>query len=1134
MVYVKRLTLQGFKSFGPRRTTLNLEKGLVVITGPNGGGKSNIMDAIRFALGELSAHNLRVGRMSELVHDRPEVSHAKVTLTLDNSDGTLPIDSSEVTITRKIDRNGESEYQLNGRTVSRTELLTLLSLANIKPSGFNIVPQGSVVEIAEMSGVELRRLLEEVAGIGDYEKRRQEAEKQLEIAERNIAVAKASTKEVRLRVKQLEKERNQAYRRQQVENLLNNLKAAKLRKSQEALEKELSEIDSEATKVEEELKTLSDRRAAKEEERKALEDEWRNLREELGRIEQESKRLDEEKRVLEKRMEELRVRISVLHERRSRIKTELTYLADRLSKSESTLKALKESEEKEKKVEEESGELSRLEEELREAEEKLGKLEEEYRERRRAAEEAARRIEERRRTLEKSMEAVRTRIIEYGKRLKETYHRIAGLEAELDREKRRIEAEESVLAERDKQARELRDRLNEVSGMLASARGRLSMLRGLERRLAETVERAGATGLIGVEDRRTRILDALNKSGVNGVYGFLDDGFEADEDGWKLLETLAGGWLKALVVETSDLALKIGRIASEKGVSLRIIPLDIPVSKNIKPKNIKPRWGWAQKALQIILQEVSTRPGEQGYRTIIDGVSVYHDGRVEVSTDKSLLIGRLLTQEYHKASQTLEKLRRLISLKTAEAEELDREAERLSEDLRSVESEIKLLRSRIDSAKKNVDKLSHDVRKLGHERSEVLGELKLLAKRFHELALDYSRINDYVVEDLTHLERLVEEARAEVEERRLRYTELRAGLEPRLKRLRELRGEIERVGREVHEIRERIRSLASEERDVEQELSESSRLLNELENELDEKVKMIEEIDRRRRTLSQQFDNVDVRKSEVDSALKQIDENIRGLESRRTSLAIRRAQLEAELTRVKEGLNSLRVSGNPLPIPDPLAEELEKELEEELEELGMINQLAPGQYEEIIGNYKVRSQRIRELEAERHEILRFLAWVEGEKKKAFMKTFNKVSESFERFFSTLTGGQGWLRLENPENPFEGGVEMILRFPGKGSRSSRAVSGGEKSVAAVSLLLALQGLTPAEFYVFDEVDAHMDLQYSRRLAKLFSEMARNTQIIVISLKDVIAEHADQLIGVYMRAGESRAVKTRLEEVKQLGG
>jgi chromosome segregation protein len=116
MVYIKRLTIQGFKSFGSRRISLELEKGFLVVTGPNGGGKSNVIDAIRFALGELRAHNLRVGKLAELVHDDPSAGWARVSITLDNLDRALPVDSDEVTISRRIDRDGESEYTVNGRS----------------------------------------------------------------------------------------------------------------------------------------------------------------------------------------------------------------------------------------------------------------------------------------------------------------------------------------------------------------------------------------------------------------------------------------------------------------------------------------------------------------------------------------------------------------------------------------------------------------------------------------------------------------------------------------------------------------------------------------------------------------------------------------------------------------------------------------------------------------------------------------------------------------------------------------------------------------------------------------------------------------------------------------------------------
>jgi chromosome segregation protein len=282
MVYIKRLTIQGFKSFNSKKNSIEFKKGLVVITGPNGGGKSNILDAVRFVLGELSAHNLRVGKMSELIHDNSPNMAAKVSLTLDNSRRILPVDSPEVTITRRLDRNGESEYLLNGRQVSRAELLTILSMANIKPAGLNIVPQGSVTSIAEMSNVELRKILEDISGIGEYEKKKQEAETQLQIAEKNVAIAKAGTTEVKARVTQLQRERNEAFRRRQIENMLSAVRSIKLRKNSKALENELIELDAESTKLEEEITKIEESKARYMNELKNAEEEWTRLTKETS------------------------------------------------------------------------------------------------------------------------------------------------------------------------------------------------------------------------------------------------------------------------------------------------------------------------------------------------------------------------------------------------------------------------------------------------------------------------------------------------------------------------------------------------------------------------------------------------------------------------------------------------------------------------------------------------------------------------------------------------------------------------------------------------------------------------------------------------------------------------------------
>ena len=1145
MVYIKRLTLQGFKSFGPRRATLSFEKGLVVVTGPNGGGKSNIMDAIRFALGELSAHNLRVGRMSELVHDKPSVSSAKVSITLDNSDGALPVDSPEVTISRRIDRSGESEYLLNGRSVSRMELLTLLSMANIKPSGFNIIPQGSVIEIAEMSGVELRRMLEEVAGIGDYEKKRQEAEQQLAAAERNIAIAKASTSEVRLRVKQLERERNQAYRRAQVELLLNSLKASRLKASLEAMERELGEVDAESLALEGELERVGRERERISEEQEKVEAEWRDASERLRALEEEIKALESERSRLGAEVGELRVRASVMEERARRLGEELPYVERRLGELRGALLEVSETLESEERVlAERLGELEGARRAREDAQREVERLENLIGELGERVEARRRRLESERSNFKARAAAARARVRELGKLLERLRLSASNSRSRLEQALLSATEAEKNLGKLEARKGELEERLKGLGEKLQSLREKLSRARELERRLSDSLERAGASGLISGESKRSKLLEAIRASGLQGIYGFLDEEIEAENDVWRLLEAATEGWVHGLVVESWGLAAGLARALAEVGLSVKLIPLDMAqaASPHLKLPELEVKSGWAQRALSYLTAgvELGGRPAlpAKGLRRVSSGVVFHADGRVEAPAGRHAILSHLLTLEYERAAEALGRLRERVERLGRELEEAAGEEARLSREILKLDAEARALKAEANRAYEAAAEAILEEAEALAERSRVVEELRSAALEIAEAEKRLRALRGEGLDDelrrLAELEEELRSAKAAHEEARLKLAELEMGFESSKRRVEELRASRERLLTEVSELEERLERLRARSREAGEEGRAALERLREAEERLREVERALERLGAERERLRAGAEELRDRITRLAQERRKLEESFQELSSKRTSLAVRRAHLEGELTRVKESLESLGARGQPLPeLPEDLRSELERALEEELRELGMINQLAPRQYEELVGNYKLRSSRIRELEEERREILRFIEWVEGEKRRAFMETFDKVSEAFEGFFTRLTGGHGWLRLENQENPFDGGVEMIVRFPGKGARSARSASGGEKSVAAVALLLALQGLTPAEFYVFDEVDAHMDLQYSLRLAQLLKEMAQRTQIIVISLKDVVAEQADQLIGVYMSRGESKAVRTELEEAKALG-
>jgi len=1144
MVYIKRLRIQGFKSFSSKRSSIELEKGFVVVTGPNGGGKSNVLDAIRFALGELSAHNLRVGRMAELVHDDPSTNWARVSLTFDNSDRILPVDSDEVTISRKISKSGESEYYVNGRQVSRNELLLMLSMANIKSSGFNIVPQGSVVEIAEMGGADLRRMLEEVAGISDYEKKKAEAEEQLAIAEKNLAVAKASAKEVKARVKQLEKERNQMFRRRQVEDFLNAIKLLKIRKSISGLESELEEVDKQLLDLERKLEELESTRANLLEKKKKLDEQIDFDAAESRRIEEELRSLQSEKGDVESRLNNLRISLSVMKERSERMLKEQDYLSERLDAINDRLSELK-IEEIETREELES--LSRkLEEARRKADDvlrALGDVEKSYQALKREIEEDKRKRDEERLSIEAALTRAKARRSELQRRAEEiskkleklSEHRVSAYIEfrDLKKEVEKIEAEENAIKEK---ISSLEQAVNELSAKLLA-------MEELEQKLSNVLERIAATGILEERNEEEEVIEAIRSAGIPGVKGVLKDALIMDESALKLLGPVIGDWLKAVVVDDWAIGEKLAKLFSRFGKNLRIIALDVAAAydSEINLLGLSFKKKWAELALRYLLKDTdfSGRKDLLGAKKIIsDGVIIYPDLRIEtLSPDKSEL-AELVTREYQSAATILRelrhKLRKLRETARAITIELDENKKALvNKNLEKNRLFQRILSLQADIAQSTISEIEGllELQKLSNEQASLDREIeqqKKLLEKFSEAYMDPRE------SELKALGEKLSTEQKRYNESKLECAKIELEIRNLEKKLDELGGEDSRLSTEKTEIEKKMQNIEKEREDLLRKIEETSEEIVRFEENLSRIVQKMEDLNDLRSELREKLDENSKLARDLTAELENLENEIQKLSSSKSSLQVRRAQLEVQLNNLREKMAEIGSSSIELPgIRGDLFEKLERELEEEMKELEMVNQLAPSQYEEIVGNYKLRSSRIAELEAERQEILKFIEWVEGEKKRIFMETFNRVADAFEDYFTKLTGGRGWLRLENPDNPFDGGVEMILAFPGKQPRSSRAASGGEKSVAAVALLLALQGLTPADFYIFDEVDAHMDLQYTKKLADLLKEMARRTQIIIISLKDVVVEKADQVVGVYNSGGVSRIVKAKLEEVARSG-
>ncbi|MGA9388574.1 MAG: AAA family ATPase, partial [Candidatus Bathyarchaeia archaeon] len=287
MPYIKKIELKGFKSFGPQNVKVSLDRGFTAITGPNGSGKTNILDAFLFALGELSTRRLRAETAAKLIFHGSEkaglerAKMAKVVIQFDNTDGRMPVDTTTVTISREVYRNGQSVYRLNGRRTSRTYLLETLSMVGISSASQNIILQGTITRLTDISSLERRKIIEDLVGISQYDAEKAEAEEKLRAADISIRTAMGRIDEVQKRLDDLERERNDLLRANFIQDETKKFETIKISHDMAQIQKKVKENSSQADQIRgrlEKLKQLRDERRSR---RREIEGEWRKLSSEI-------------------------------------------------------------------------------------------------------------------------------------------------------------------------------------------------------------------------------------------------------------------------------------------------------------------------------------------------------------------------------------------------------------------------------------------------------------------------------------------------------------------------------------------------------------------------------------------------------------------------------------------------------------------------------------------------------------------------------------------------------------------------------------------------------------------------------------------------------------------------------------
>ena len=1177
MVFIKRVEMRGFKSFGLRKVTVPLEKGLTVVTGPNGSGKSNIFDAVRFVLGDLSARSLRADKMSEVIYDgggEDSSRAAYVTIQFDNTDRRIPVDAEAVTFSRRVNIQGTSEYFLNGRQAARGQLVDMLSLAGLSSNGYNMIMQGTVTQLAEITPEDRRKFIEELVGIAEYDTKKAEARVQLQQADMNLKIASARIGDVQARLERLEEERNDALRYNFVQSELRRFQAVLTSNRICMLSDEKSKLDEvfyarmkDVESLKKERDNLQSTRDGAELERRRFDQEVADkgsarlveIQRTIGDILSQSAacrmEIDSGKTSLSGLLRIRRDRLEQLQGIEKKLQ-ETKGLLPRLRKEREEIKAFLE--EKNSAYTNVSARLVEMKESLGTSTSRIGELEEELSKLNRLIlkfDSDAKANSTRHRLVSENLDSLKERSLTFGQTLTD-------LQKHFDELKKIYSEEQEGIARLSGSFDNKVQRKNGLSTEVESGQTTIRLAR--EAVVEFEAQREVAERFLAEEASLQRIEEMLDTGALLGVYGRLEQIVTIEPKYRRALSVASTGWMQALVVEDAEIALRCVELLKKMRLSpLKFIPLkEISEAEPFEPPEIEGIVGPATSLIKVeerylpavnfVFGDTLVASGgkaaflssKAGYRAVdLDGdlyeakgaiIAGFYRAPLELS---SLVPSRKAVEIL---SSSVASLAKIVTKRQQDITTLEEDMNELAEDrarrtqlLISLENDLKTVEMNISRVKENSNALNRRTQSLSKylERGAQIQEQLLKQKEEHrkhlvELIQKRRSLKAQIKPDLLgKLESDQSQLNSEVSDYSRRLTKVESevtNLEMSLET--KLRPDFEAVQTDLRTLDRQIASL-------EEKIGHAQKTLDESNGQLDELTKAKD-------ALSASLGSVKDRRKEFEDALDRIDNQLRKVEREYEPISEEAHQLELKVkdteSEIRHLLDELQGLGyeTPLQTTPDLIRQVEASMSLarfELERLGSVNQLAVAQYSEQQENFKQLSMRRNQLETERKAIVDFMEEIERRKKDTFMQAFNGINQHFIRLFSKLTGGgNGRLSLQNPEDPFAGGIDIFVQFPGKGSRLVAGASGGEKSLTAVGFILAIQSLSPAPFYIFDEIDAHLDPAYTEMLADLLKEQAQYSQFVVISLRDVLMERADRLLGVYIQDGASRIVTTRIAE------
>jgi chromosome segregation protein len=1172
LVHIKKLEVYGFKSFGFKNIVLNFEKGLVAITGPNGSGKSNILDAIMFAIGENNPKALRVDKFQSLFHDSQNTSTrlVRTSLNFDNSDRAIPVDSDSVTVTREMEgQTGESQYYLNRKRVTKSTLVELLEIVLATSNKLNIIQQGMITRISELNSEDRREIIEDIIGLSYFDEKKNEAMRQLEESDRRLEVAMARIGEIRKQIDNLEEERNDQLRYKHLESDLEKFKAVKISNTVRTIR---SNLTAKAELLNSKILRSKD-----------LSLRIEQINSELEKMESEKIKLIQEAEVASITKAEITTTITDLvydSERKKALIKETAQRSVQIEKSVDSIEKEKQNinqkienlllkmDENKTYIEERYGRLSILKSDLAEMTSVIDKLsvsDNRYADIRTKLEGRHKQLYEIKNHLDVSIARLEEKMIIVADRAKSIDSGNLELKTNIKKNKQlhdnlcsRLESEKAKL-------HTTISFINNLSGMKTTLQTNLktstNLLSTADAFTIKYEVKASTAKNAMTED--IAIAELMRMSDEFGIEGLVHNIITWNKDYERAILAAGSEWMKAFVVDTVKSMISIAEYAKKNKLPrLKVIPLDTvrDVKRSHFPNDDPNIVGSLADFINSDYKELpdflfgntalvkspiaAYLLSREGYRAVSVGGELFEasGGSMAVdfgSTISDLTHTLLLSNSIEILRKLVTKLRKLIEEKDADLRQIVLRIVRLESEKFEVERKISDLGTQISNLvnliredEKNLEQLILENIAVHSQYESISLESEERCRRLSLVGLTISRVY-HIMENVAGAS-----IRSKLGQLNAKRGQILRATEVDDLDLRDMLRSLEILKSEVAIGLERLKTLNENAQELEAERKEKVYQAGELKSNLTSvEAKLQIERDREQQVIDST--RTSVGKLQVyEQRIKTLKENERKLSKENSSLEKDIALGEKDISDLNSEESSLINNLTLLGYKDLLeafdVNEIIGELTAELDTLKpRINLRADEAYVEVIDGYRGMSKKRNLLEKERHSIVRFIEEIVTEKKEVFMEAFEKVDNNLRQTFSEVIGGTAWLEVENIEDEFSGGIMLMVQFQGKPGRESTALSGGEKTMAAIIFLLALQSLKPSPFYLMDEVDAHLDAQNTERLSKVLLERSRDSQMLMVTLKDATVAKASMIYGVYSQDGVSQVIRYKHPSQLPLG-